>query len=60
MTMADAVSETESDTSSVMGESTSDLMHMKPPSPAAREQLTKRIESLLQENRVLKVDYYLI
>lgn len=51
------ISETESDTSSVMGESSMNEMNagIKPPSPAAREQLTKRIESLLQQNRVLKV-----
>jgi coiled-coil domain-containing protein 6 len=28
----------------------------KPTSPATREQLMRRIESLLQENRVLKVE----
>jgi len=42
------LSEAESDTSSID-------ISMKPPSPASREQLVKRMESLLQENRVLKV-----
>lgn len=28
---------------------------MKAPAPASREQMAKRIDSLLQENRVLKV-----
>lgn len=52
----DYLSETESDTSSVMGDYSSSVDGMKPPSPAPREQLQKRIESLLQENRVLKVE----
>ena len=58
------VSETESDTSSVMGDlSQSGLapgdpagLLLKPPSPASAEQLSKRMASLLQENRVLKVE----
>lgn len=51
------LSEAESDTSSIMGDSSSNFeSSMKPPSPASREQLVKRIESLLQENRVLKVE----
>lgn len=51
------ISETESDTSSLMGESINDpsTLGMKPPSPASREQLSKRIDSLLQENLRLKV-----
>lgn len=62
------LSEAESDTSSLMGDSSSvdggssgiggmGIVpgSMKPPSPASREQLAKRMESLLQENRVLKV-----
>ncbi|VDP18222.1 unnamed protein product [Soboliphyme baturini] len=53
--MAD-LSEAESDTSSVMGETSSGDNMMKPPSPAAREQLAKRMESLVQENRVLKME----
>lgn len=55
--MTDYLSETESDTSSVMGDTYGDGgIPMKPPSPAPREQLQKRIESLVQENRVLKVE----
>uniref|UniRef100_A0A914UUY1 Coiled-coil domain-containing protein 6 n=1 Tax=Plectus sambesii TaxID=2011161 RepID=A0A914UUY1_9BILA len=52
------ISETESDTSSLMGESMNDQssIGMKPPSPASREQLSKRIESLLQENLRLKTE----
>ncbi|XP_046568800.1 coiled-coil domain-containing protein 6-like [Haliotis rubra] len=49
--MADSASELESDTSSIDGGPT-----MKPPSPAQMEQLQKRIESLGQENRVLKME----
>ncbi|XP_062614662.1 coiled-coil domain-containing protein 6-like [Saccostrea cucullata] len=49
--MADSASELESDTSSIDGGPT-----LKPPSPAAVEQLQKRIESLQQENRVLKME----
>lgn len=49
------LSEAESDTSSVMGDTSSVDGSMKPPSPASREQLSKRMESLIQENRVLKV-----
>ncbi len=49
--MADSASELESDTSSIDGGAT-----MKPPSPAQMEQLQKRIESLGQENRVLKME----
>ncbi|XP_050391014.1 coiled-coil domain-containing protein 6 [Patella vulgata] len=49
--MADSASELESDTSSIDGGPT-----MKPPSPAQLEQLQKRIESLQQENRVLKME----
>jgi len=53
--MAD-LSEAESDTSSIMGEtSINDPTALKPPSPATREQLAKRMESLIQENRVLVV-----
>lgn len=58
------LSETESETSSLMGDGTSssnvDMMAagMKPPSPASREQLAKRVESLVQENRVLKVSLF--
>lgn len=51
ITMADSASELESDTSSIDGGPT-----LKPPSPAAVEQLQKRIESLQQENRVLKME----
>lgn len=47
--MADSASE--SDSSSVDGGSS-----MMPPSPVTREQLQKRIESLQQANRVLKVE----
>lgn len=50
-TMADSASELESDTSSIDGGPT-----LKPPSPATLEQLQKRIESLQQENRVLKIE----
>ncbi|XP_041363598.1 coiled-coil domain-containing protein 6-like isoform X2 [Gigantopelta aegis] len=49
--MADSASEFESDTSSMDGGSS-----MKPPSPAQLEQLQKRVESLQQENRVLKME----
>lgn len=49
--MADSASELESDTSSIDGGPT-----LKPPSPATLEQLQKRIESLQQENRVLKIE----
>lgn len=49
--MADSASELESDTSSIDGGPT-----LKPPSPAHIEQLQKRIESLQQENRVLKME----
>ncbi|KAL5019049.1 hypothetical protein ScPMuIL_004771 [Solemya velum] len=49
--MADSASEFESDTSSIDGGPT-----LKPPSPAQLEQLQKRIESLQQENRVLKME----
>ena len=49
--MTDSASELESDTSSIDGGPT-----FKPPSPAALEQLQKRLESLQQENRVLKVE----
>jgi len=45
--MADSASE--SDSSSIDGA-------MMPPSPVTREQLHKRIESLQQQNRVLKVE----
>lgn len=45
--MADSASE--SDSSSIDGT-------MMPPSPVTREQLHKRIESLQQQNRVLKVE----
>jgi len=41
----------ESDTGSVEGQ-----LPMQPPSPITREQLHKRIESLQQQNRVLKVE----
>lgn len=51
LTMADSASELESDTSSIDGGPT-----MKPPSPAMLEQLQKRLESLQQENRVLKME----
>ncbi|XP_076440347.1 coiled-coil domain-containing protein 6-like isoform X2 [Babylonia areolata] len=49
--MADSASELESDTSSIDGGPT-----LKSPSPAHIEQLQKRIESLQQENRVLKME----
>lgn len=49
--MADSASEFESDTSSIDGGPT-----LKPQSPAHLEQLQKRIESLQQENRVLKME----
>ncbi|XP_076459727.1 coiled-coil domain-containing protein 6-like [Babylonia areolata] len=49
--MADSASELESDTSSIDGGPT-----LKPPSPAHVEHLQKRIESLQQENRVLKLE----
>lgn len=52
------LSEAESDTSSVMGDTSSVDGSMKPPSPASREQLSKRMESLIQENRVLKVAFH--
>lgn len=45
--MADSASE--SDSSSIDG-------IMMPPSPVSREQLYKRVESLQQQNRVLKVE----
>lgn len=48
-TMADSASE--SDSSSIDGGPI-----MMPPSPITREQLQKRIESLQQQNRVLKVE----
>ncbi|KFD52138.1 hypothetical protein M514_06983 [Trichuris suis] len=48
--MAD-LSEAESDTSSTFSDSVS-----KPPSPATREQMTKRIDSLMQQNRVLRTE----
>ena len=56
--MGDNLSETESDTSSVMGDQMMivDGAGMLPPIPAGREQLLKRIESLLQEKRVLKME----
>jgi Uncharacterized conserved protein H4 (DUF2046). len=47
--MADSASE--SDSSSIDGGPI-----MMPPSPVTREQLQKRIESLQQQNRVLKVE----
>lgn len=47
--MADSASE--SDSSSIDGG-----VIMMPPSPVTREQLQKRIESLQQQNRVLKVE----
>ena len=47
--MADSASE--SDSSSIDGGPI-----MMPPSPVTREQLQKRIESLAQQNRVLKVE----
>lgn len=47
--MADSASE--SDSSSIDGGPI-----MMPPSPITREQLQKRIESLQQQNRVLKVE----
>lgn len=48
--MADSASE--SDSSSIDGSG----QMMMPPSPVTREQLYKRIESLQQQNRVLKVE----
>jgi len=48
--MADSASE--SDSSSIDGGGPI----MMPPSPVTREQLHKRIESLQQQNRVLKVE----
>ena len=50
--MADSASELESDTSSVDGGGPV----MKVTSPGQLEQLHKRIESLQQENRVLKME----
>lgn len=47
MSTAD-LSEAESDTSSVMGDTSSFDSSMKPPSPASREHMQKRIESLKQ------------
>ena len=49
--MADSASELESDTSSIDGGPT-----MKAPSPGQLEQLQKRLESLMQENRVLRME----
>lgn len=49
--MADSASELESDTSSIDGGQTG-----KMPSPAQAEQLQRRIESLQQENRVLRME----
>ncbi|KAI4483208.1 PREDICTED: coiled-coil domain-containing protein 6-like isoform X1 [Polistes canadensis] len=49
--MADRDSASESDSSSIDGGPI-----MMPPSPISREQLQKRIESLQQHNRVLKVE----
>lgn len=49
--MADTGSASESDSSSIDGGPI-----MMPPSPVTREQLQKRIESLQQQNRVLKVE----
>lgn len=49
--MADRDSASESDSSSIDGGPI-----MMPPSPITREQLQKRIESLQQQNRVLKVE----
>ena len=51
--MADSASELESDASSIDGGPT---FSMKSPSPAQAEQLGKRIESLQQENRVLRME----
>ncbi|KAH9487930.1 Coiled-coil domain-containing protein 6 [Bulinus truncatus] len=51
--MADSASELESDTSSIDGGPT---FSIKSPSPAQAEQLSKRIESLQQENRVLRME----
>ncbi|EFN89502.1 coiled-coil domain-containing protein 6 isoform X2 [Harpegnathos saltator] len=50
--MADRDSASESDSSSIDG----GPIIMMPPSPVTREQLQKRIESLQQHNRVLKVE----
>lgn len=49
--MADRDSASESDSSSIDGGPI-----MMPPSPVTREQLQKRIDSLQQQNRVLKVE----
>lgn len=49
--MADRDSASESDSSSIDGGPI-----MMPPSPVTREQLQKRIDSLQQHNRVLKVE----
>lgn len=49
--MADSASELESDTSSIDGGFSN-----KMPSPGQLEQLQKRIESLQQENRVLRME----
>lgn len=49
--MADSASEFESDTSSVDGGPTTKML-----SPGHMEQLNKRIESLQQENRVLRME----
>jgi len=49
--MADSASEFESDTSSVDGGPTTKMV-----SPGHMEQLNKRIESLQQENRVLRME----
>ena len=49
--MADSASELESDTSSIDGS-----FFTKMPSAAQIEQMAKRLESLQQENRVLKVE----
>lgn len=47
------LSEAESDTSSID-------INMIPHSPVSREQLVKRMESVLQENRVLKVKFVFV
>ncbi len=49
--MADSASELESDTSSIDGGPTSKMTH-----PAQLELLQKRVQSLQQENRVLKTE----
>ncbi|GAB1597842.1 coiled-coil domain-containing protein 6-like isoform X1 [Argonauta hians] len=55
--MADSASELESDTSSLDGVGGCSGSTMQPPSPAQVEQiLSKRIDSLQQENKVLKVE----